>query len=91
MIFAPQVTLVFSPGAADEPQKFALTVELLRLTFPFLLFVSLTALAGGALNSFHRFAMPALTPVILNLCMIAGALWLRPGCRRRSWRWAGRS
>ena len=78
LIFAPQVTLLFSPGAADEPQKFALTVELLRLTFPFLLFVSLTALAGGALNSFHRFGMPALTPVILNLCMIAGALWLAP-------------
>jgi putative peptidoglycan lipid II flippase len=47
VLFAPQVALLFSPGAADEPQKFALTVELLRLTFPFLLFVSLTALAGG--------------------------------------------
>jgi putative peptidoglycan lipid II flippase len=78
MLFAPQVTVLFSPGAVNEPQKFALTVELLRLTFPFLLFVSLTALAGGALNSFHRFGMPALTPVILNLCMIAGALWLSP-------------
>jgi len=78
MIFAPQVALVFSPGAVDQPQKFALTVELLRLTFPFLLFVSMTALAGGALNSFHRFGMPALAPVILNLCMIAGALWLSP-------------
>ena len=78
LLFAPQVTLLFSPGAADEPEKFALTVDLLRLTFPFLLFVSLTALAGGALNSFHRFGMPALTPVILNLCMIAGALWLAP-------------
>jgi putative peptidoglycan lipid II flippase len=78
VIFAPEVTLLFSPGSADEPEKFALTVELLRLTFPFLLFVSLTALAGGALNSFHRFGMPALTPVILNLCMIAGALWLSP-------------
>jgi putative peptidoglycan lipid II flippase len=78
VIFAPQVTLLFSPGAADEPEKFALTVDLLRLTFPFLLFVSLTALAAGALNSFHRFGMPALTPVILNLCMIAGALWLSP-------------
>jgi len=76
IVFAPQVTTLFSPGAVDEPQKFALTVDLLRLTFPFLLFVSLTALAGGALNSFHRFALPALTPVILNLCMIAGALWL---------------
>jgi len=78
VIFAPQVTMLFSPGAADEPAKFALTVQLLRLTFPFLLFVSLTALAGGALNSFHRFGMPALTPVILNLCMIGGALWLSP-------------
>ncbi len=76
VIFAPQVTAVFSPGAIESPEKFGLTVDLLRLTFPFLLFVSLTALSGGALNSFHRFGLPALTPVILNLCMIAGALWL---------------
>ncbi|HEY0178970.1 MAG TPA: murein biosynthesis integral membrane protein MurJ, partial [Dokdonella sp.] len=67
----------FAPGAADEPQKLALTTDLLRVTFPFLFFVSLTALAGGVLNSFHRFALPALTPVLFNLCMIAGALWLR--------------
>ena len=78
VIFAPQVTTLFSPGAIETPEKFELTVNLLRLTFPFLLFVSLTALSGGALNSFHRFGLPALTPVILNLCMIAGALWLAP-------------
>ncbi|SKB83038.1 murein biosynthesis integral membrane protein MurJ [Luteibacter sp. 22Crub2.1] len=78
VIFAPQVTALFSPGAVDDPAKFGLTVDLLRLTFPFLLFVSLTALSGGALNSFHRFGLPALTPVILNLCMIGGALWLAP-------------
>ena len=78
VLFAPQVTALFSPGALDDAAKFGLTAHLLRLTFPFLLFVSLTALAGGALNSFHRFALPALTPVILNLCMIAGALWLAP-------------
>ena len=76
VIFAPQVTVLFSPGAVQQPEKLGLTVELLRLTFPFLLFVSLTALAGGVLNSYHRFGLPALTPVILNLCMIAGALWL---------------
>ncbi|MHA6203990.1 murein biosynthesis integral membrane protein MurJ [Dyella soli] len=76
VILAPQVASLFSQGAADTPEKFALTTQLLRLTFPFLLFVSLTALSGGALNSFHRFALPALTPVILNLCMIGGALWL---------------
>lgn len=78
IIFAPQVASLFDSGAAAEAGKYELTVDLLRLTFPFLLFVSLTALSGGALNSFHRFGVPALTPVILNLCMIAGALWLSP-------------
>ena len=68
----------FAPGSIDEPQKFALTTDLLRVTFPFLLFVSLTALAGGVLNSFHKFMLPALTPVLLNVCMIAGALWAAP-------------
>ncbi len=68
----------FAPGSIDEPAKFALTTDLLRLTFPFLLFVSLTALAGGVLNSFNKFALPAVTPVILNICMIVGALWLSP-------------
>ena len=78
LIFAPQLAWLFGSGVATDPGKQALLVDLFRLTFPFLLFVSLTALAGGALNSFQRFAMPALTPVILNLCMIAGALWLAP-------------
>jgi putative peptidoglycan lipid II flippase len=78
LLFTPQLAMVFTPGAVDEPERFALVVHLLRLTFPFLLFVSLTALAAGALNSFGRFGLPALTPVILNLCMIGGALWLAP-------------
>jgi putative peptidoglycan lipid II flippase len=75
LIFAPQVATGFAPGALDEPHKFDLTIKLLRLTFPYLLFVSLTAMCGGVLNSFSRFALPALAPVILNLCLIAGALW----------------
>lgn len=78
LIFAPQVAGTFAPGALDHPHKFDLTADLVRLTFPFILFVSLTALAGGALNSFHRFALPALAPVILNVCMIVGALWVAP-------------
>lgn len=78
IVFAPQVATVFSPGALQDPEKLELTVHLLRLTFPFILLVSLTALAGGALNSFHRFAMPALVPVLLNLSMIGCALWLTP-------------
>ncbi|WP_207780867.1 murein biosynthesis integral membrane protein MurJ [Cognatiluteimonas telluris] len=75
LLLAPQLAEVFAP---HDPHKFGLLVQLIRLTFPFLLFVSMTALAGGVLNSFHRFGLPALTPVILNLCMIAGALWLAP-------------
>ncbi|MFZ0869421.1 MAG: murein biosynthesis integral membrane protein MurJ [Rhodanobacter sp.] len=78
LIFAPEVAGTFAPGALVQPHKFDLTTDLVRLTFPFILFVSLTALAGGALNSFHRFALPALAPVILNICMVVGALWLAP-------------
>jgi putative peptidoglycan lipid II flippase len=78
ILAAPALTTVFSPGALAQPTKFALTTELLRITFPFLWCVSLTALAGAVLNSFHRFALPAITPAVLNLCMIAGALWLAP-------------
>lgn len=75
MIGAGWVAGGFAPGSIDEPQKFALTTDLLRVMFPFLLFVSLTALAGSVLNSFHQFMLPALTPVVMNLCVIAGALW----------------
>lgn len=78
IFFAPQVAALFAPGSLDQPHKLDLTIELLRLTFPFLWFVSLTAMVGGALNSFDRFAMPAFAPVLLNICMIAGALWLAP-------------
>ena len=78
VMFAEVLVGGFAPGALDEPGKFALTTDLLRLTFPFLLFVSLTALAGAGLNSFNRFGIAALTPVILNLCMIGAALFLAP-------------
>ncbi|WP_256647196.1 murein biosynthesis integral membrane protein MurJ [Thermomonas paludicola] len=74
MIFAPQLATAFTQ-ADPAPGQNQLIIDLLRLTFPFLLFVSLTALAAGALNSYHRFGWPAFTPIILNLCMIAGALW----------------
>lgn len=78
LIFAPQLAALFTFGEVRSTGSMGLITDLLRLTFPFLLFVSLTALSAGALNSFHRFALPALTPVILNLSMIAGALWLAP-------------
>lgn len=75
---ADVVARLFAPGSVADPNKLQVTADLLRLTFPYLMFVSLTALAGGVLNSFHRFALPALTPVVLNLSMIGGALWLAP-------------
>ena len=51
---------------------------MLRFTFPYLFFVSLTAFAGGILNTYGRFAVPAFTPVILNIVLITGAIWLAP-------------
>jgi putative peptidoglycan lipid II flippase len=67
-----------APGFADDPEKFALTVSLTRITFPYILFMSLVALAGGVLNTWSRFAVPAFTPVLLNVSLIAMALFATP-------------
>jgi putative peptidoglycan lipid II flippase len=73
-IFMPWVMNVIAPGFADEPGKFQLVTTLTRITFPYLLFISLTALQGGLLNTIDRFAAAAFTPVLLNLFLIAGLL-----------------
>ena len=80
VIAAPWVINLFAAGFHfdSEPEKHALATEMLRLTFPYIFFISLTALAGGILNSFGRFAVPAFTPVFLNLSLIACAIWLSP-------------
>ena len=75
---APVLVLIFAPGFYDEPEKYALASDLLRTTFPYLFFISLVATAGGILQSFSRFAVPAFTPVLLNICLIGGALWAAP-------------
>ncbi|NNF51258.1 MAG: murein biosynthesis integral membrane protein MurJ [Gammaproteobacteria bacterium] len=75
VIGAPAFILVFASGFAAEPEKFDLAVQLLGITFPYLIFISLTAFAGGMLNTFGRFAVPAFTPVLLNLSLIAAAVW----------------
>ena len=64
VIAAPLIIYVSAPGFSASPQKFALTVELLRITFPYILFISLVSLAGGILNTFGRFSVPALHPGI---------------------------
>jgi putative peptidoglycan lipid II flippase len=77
VIAAPIIVYICAPGfAAKEAGQYELAVEMLRWTFPYLLFVSLTALAGGVLNSYQRFALPAFTSVVLNLVMIVFAAWL---------------
>ena len=78
VIAAPIIILIFAPGFIDQPEKLQLARELLRITFPYILFVSLTALASSILNSFGKFAVPAFTPVFLNISMIGCALWLAP-------------
>lgn len=72
-VAAPLLVWAFASGFASEPGKAALSAELLRWTFPYLMFISLTSMAGGVLNAYGKFAVPAFTPVILNLCLIASA------------------
>jgi putative peptidoglycan lipid II flippase len=72
----PYVLRVVAPGFADEPERFALAVEFTRITFPYLLFISLVSLQGGVLNSLDKFAAVAGTPVLLNVCLIAALLGL---------------
>ncbi|MBI1282888.1 MAG: murein biosynthesis integral membrane protein MurJ [Thiobacillus sp.] len=75
---APWVAYVSAPGFRADPQKFALTISLLRITFPYIIFISLVALAAGILNTFSKFSVPAFAPVLLNVAMIVATLWLAP-------------
>ncbi len=78
IVGAPWVAYVSAPGFQDEPEKFALTVTLLRITFPYIIFISLTALAAGILNTYSKFSVPAFSPTLLNVSMIVATLWLAP-------------
>ncbi len=78
ILASPLLVWVFAPGFSQMPEKQALTAEMLRLTFPYLLLISMTAFSGSILNSYDRFAVPAFTPVLLNLSLIGSAIWLTP-------------
>jgi putative peptidoglycan lipid II flippase len=82
VLSAPLLVLLFAPGFVNEPEQLALTTEMLRLTFPYLLFISLTAFAGGILNTHERFGVPAFTPVLLNISLILCAVYLAPTMER---------
>ncbi|WP_346838834.1 murein biosynthesis integral membrane protein MurJ [Microbulbifer sp. SAOS-129_SWC] len=91
VLCAPLVAGLFAFGWwwGGEAQKFALATELLRITFPYLMLISLAGFSGAILNSFDRFAIPALTPVLLNLVLIAAALlggrWFEPPIAALAW------
>jgi len=75
VVFAPALISLYAPGYQSQPEQFAQTVDALRFMFPYLFCISLVALSAGVLNTVNRFAIPAVTPVLLNLCLIL-ALWL---------------
>jgi len=80
IIAAPILVYISAPGFAKDPDKFALTVQLLRITSPYIFFISLVAVAAGILNTYNKFWVPAFAPILLNLCFIGAALWLAPYC-----------
>ncbi|HQR09966.1 MAG TPA: murein biosynthesis integral membrane protein MurJ [Casimicrobiaceae bacterium] len=76
VLAAPALVYVLASGFAKTPGKVELTADLIRIVFPYILFVSLVSLAGGVLNVYRRFAVPAFTPVLLNLSIIGAAIFL---------------
>lgn len=78
ILAAPWIIWVTAPGFVEDPDKFALTTDLLRVTFPYILLISLSSLAGAILNTWNRYAVPAFVPTLLNVSMIVFALFLTP-------------
>lgn len=78
MIAAPWVIAVTAPGFASTADKFVLTTSLLRITFPYILLISLASLVGAILNTWNRFSVPAFAPTFLNISMIGFALYAAP-------------
>ena len=76
ILAAPLLIMVFAPGFDDS--KHVLASDMLKITFPYIFFISLTAFAGSIFNTYKQFAIPAFTPVLLNLSLIVCAIWLAP-------------
>ncbi|MEE8428120.1 MAG: murein biosynthesis integral membrane protein MurJ, partial [Gammaproteobacteria bacterium] len=75
---SPVLVALFAPGFLADDSKFAVTAQMLRITFPYLLFISLVSFAAGVLNSYGRFSVPAFAPVLLNVMLIGAAVWVAP-------------
>ncbi|QXF33575.1 murein biosynthesis integral membrane protein MurJ [Photorhabdus luminescens] len=80
ILSAPWVIYVTAPGFTDTADKFTLTTNLLRITFPYIFLISLASLAGAILNTWNRFSVPAFAPTLLNISMIVFALFVAPYC-----------
>lgn len=78
VLASPLLVVLFAPGFLDEPSKFDLTAQMLRFTFPYLMFMALVAFVAGILNSYGKFGVAAFTPVWLNVVLIAAALLIAP-------------
>lgn len=78
IIAAPVIIFLFAPGFHHDSSRAELATVMLRITFPFLMLVSLTAMAGAILNTYGYFGVPAFTPVLLNVSMILAAIYLCP-------------
>ena len=78
ILISPVLIMIFAPGFLNDTDKANLAADLLRITFPYIFFISLTAFAGSILNTYKNFAIPAFTPVLLNLSLIICAVWLAP-------------
>lgn len=78
IIAAPFIIYIFAPGFSYDSTRSVLATEMLRLTFPYLMLISLTAMAGAILNTYNYFGVPAFTPVLLNISMILAAIYLSP-------------
>jgi len=78
ILAAPWIVWLSAPGFADTQEKFELTTALLRITFPYILLISLSSLVGAILNTWNRFSVPAFVPTLLNVSMIGFALFLTP-------------
>src|SRR5205814_9463360 len=78
ILLAPVIVKLFAPGYAIGSERYDLAVMMLRITFPYLMLISLTAFSGAILNTYSRFWVAAFTPVFLNVVMIMTAIWLAP-------------
>jgi putative peptidoglycan lipid II flippase len=78
IIAAPIIVFISAPGFLKDMPKFELTVQLLRITTPYIFFISLVSVSAGILNTYNRFWVPAFAPILLNVCFIGAALWLAP-------------